>query len=181
RTDRSRAIGDDENIEPKAPRYAVDLLTHWARITINVNVSQLPARFDASQPTPWAYHPPDQPLPQLRPPPPCPRSLDGDRQCLSLSDEHHQPLAARHAGVDQVPLQHRVMLGAERNHDGWVLRSLALVDRRRVGKNQLVEFGEAVDHLSTVEVDRELALLHIDAQNEAEVTVVDLLVVVVLN
>src|SRR5215831_3362450 len=33
--------------------------------------------------------PESEPLPQLRPPPSCPRSLDGDRQCLSLSDEHH--------------------------------------------------------------------------------------------
>jgi len=54
----------------------------------------------------------DQPIPQLRPPPPRPRSLDSDRQCLPLPDEHHQALTARNPRVDQVPLQHRVVLSA---------------------------------------------------------------------
>src|SRR5580704_5877468 len=41
---RSRAIGDHENFKPKARRHAVDLLAHRARITVDVNVSQLSAR-----------------------------------------------------------------------------------------------------------------------------------------
>ena len=45
RPDGSRAVGDYENVEPKTPRHAVDFLAHRARITIDVNVSQLPARF----------------------------------------------------------------------------------------------------------------------------------------
>ncbi len=40
-------------------------------------------------------------------------------------------------------LQHRVVLGAERDHDGRVLRALALVDGRRVGEHQLIEFPVA--------------------------------------
>ena len=50
-----------------------------------------------------------EPLPQLRPPPPSPRSLNSDRQRLPLPDEHDETLAAGHPRVDQVPLQHRVV------------------------------------------------------------------------
>ena len=35
---------------------------------------------------------------------------DGDR--LFLTDQHDQPFAARYAGVEQVPLQHRIVLAA---------------------------------------------------------------------
>ncbi len=45
RPDWSRAIGDNENIEPQASRYAVDFLAHRARITVDIDVSQLPVRF----------------------------------------------------------------------------------------------------------------------------------------
>jgi hypothetical protein len=49
RPDRSGAIRDDENFDLETRRHAVDLLVHRARITIDVNVSQLPVRF-ATQP-----------------------------------------------------------------------------------------------------------------------------------
>src|SRR5271166_5386525 len=44
RTDRSRAVGDNENIKPKASCHAVYLLPHRARITIDVDFSQTLAR-----------------------------------------------------------------------------------------------------------------------------------------
>jgi hypothetical protein len=43
------------------------------------------------------------------------------------------------------------------------------VDGRHIGQDQLVESGEAVDHFLTVEIDRELAFLHIDARHDAEI------------
>jgi hypothetical protein len=39
------AIRDDENVDLETRRHAVDLLAHRARITIDVNVSQLLVRF----------------------------------------------------------------------------------------------------------------------------------------
>jgi hypothetical protein len=36
-----------------------------------------------------------------------------------------------------------------------------------VSEHQFVQFSEAVDHFPTLEVDRELALLHIDARHDA--------------
>jgi hypothetical protein len=44
RPDRSRAVGDSENMELQASRHAIDLLAHRARITIDVDFSQLPVR-----------------------------------------------------------------------------------------------------------------------------------------
>ena len=38
---------------------------------------------------------------------------------------------------------HGVMLGAERDHNGWVLRALALVNRRRIGQHQLIKPARA--------------------------------------
>ena len=72
-------------------------------------------------------------------------------------------------------LQHRIVLDAERDHDGRVFRALALVDGRRIGQFQLIELAEAVDDGATIEVDSEFALFHIDACNDAEVAIVDLL------
>jgi hypothetical protein len=34
RLDRARTVGDNENVQPKASRHAVDFLAHRARITI---------------------------------------------------------------------------------------------------------------------------------------------------
>ena len=45
RPDGARAVRDHENIKPKACRHAVDFLPHRARITVDVDLSQLPARF----------------------------------------------------------------------------------------------------------------------------------------
>src|SRR6516165_1709663 len=90
-------------------------------------------------------------------------SLHRDRQRLPLPDEDDEAFAARQAGVDQVPLQHRVVLGGQRNDHGRILRALALVDRYRVGKNQLVEFAKAVGDFTAVEIDDEFAFFQVNA------------------
>src|SRR5215831_9157539 len=51
-----------------------------------------------------------EPFAQLRPPPPRLRALDGDRQRLPLADQHDQALSARDPRIDQISLQHRIML-----------------------------------------------------------------------
>ena len=54
RSDWPRAIGDDESIELKTRRHAVNLLPHRARITIDVDVSQILARCLSTTATPAA-------------------------------------------------------------------------------------------------------------------------------
>jgi hypothetical protein len=54
---------------------------------------------------------------------------------LLLADKDHQPLAASNAGVEEVSLQHGIMLGQDRDDHGWILRTLALVDGGGIGGN----------------------------------------------
>jgi hypothetical protein len=54
RPDWSRAIGDDKNVKLKASRHAVYLLAHRARITIDIDVSQLPALSTEFPDSAWA-------------------------------------------------------------------------------------------------------------------------------
>ena len=52
-----------------------------------------------------------QPFVQFRPASAARRVAHSDGDRLLLPHQHHQPLAERDPGVEQVPLQHRVMLG----------------------------------------------------------------------
>jgi hypothetical protein len=45
RPNRSGPVGDHEHIEPEARRHAVDFLAHRASVAVNINDSQLAARF----------------------------------------------------------------------------------------------------------------------------------------
>jgi hypothetical protein len=49
-----------------------------------------------------------------------------------LTYQHDQLPASRDAGIKQISLQHGAMLGHDRNNDGWVSGTLALVDRHRI-------------------------------------------------
>src|SRR6516225_9126168 len=123
----------------------------------------------------------DQPFSEFRPSPPSSRSLNANCQCLSLPDEHDEALATRHPRIDQISLQHRVMLRPQRDDYRRVFRALALVDCRRVGQHQLIELTKTICDFPAVEVDVEFAFLEIDARHDAEIAVVDVLVVIVLD
>ena len=122
-----------------------------------------------------------QPLVQLRPAP-ASRGFahrDGDR--LLLADQHRQPLSPRDPGLEQVPPQHGVVLGQHRDHHGRILRTLALVERRGIGRHQRVQLAETVNEIASLEPRGELARLRVHIGDEADVAVVNLLVVVVLD
>ena len=79
-----------------------------------------------------------KPLVKLRPASP-PRNVancDGDG--LFLANEDHKSLATRHAGVEEISLQHCVVLGQDRDDHGRIFGALALVDGSGVGGNQRV-------------------------------------------
>ena len=59
--------------------------------------------------------------------------------------------------------------------------ALALVDGGGIGRDQRVELAEAVGHRAPVEARLEFARLGVDVVDIADVAVVDLLVVVVLD
>ena len=93
-----------------------------------------------------------QPLPQPRPAPALLLPLDGDGHRLGLRHQHHQLPPARDAGVEQVPPQHRLVPGRDRDHHRRVLRALRLVHGGGIGQHQLVQLAEAVGDLAPVEV-----------------------------
>jgi hypothetical protein len=103
------------------------------------------------------------------------------RERLLPADNDDQPLAPRHGGIKQVPLQRGVMLRSQRNDQDRILGALRLVNGRRVGEQQLVQFGEAVRHRPAIELDDHFRSLGIDLSDNAEAAVVDLLAVVVLD
>jgi hypothetical protein len=67
---------------------------------------------------------------------------DGDG--FLLAHQNHKALTAGDAGIEQIALQHGVVLGHDRDHDGGVLRALALMDGCCVGRHQGVELAKAV-------------------------------------
>ena len=73
------------------------------------------------------------------------------------------------------------MLGQDRNHHGGVFGTLGFVDGDRVGVDEFVQFREVVGDLPAVEGNQHLLPLHVDANDPADVAVVDLLVIVVRN
>jgi hypothetical protein len=104
-----------------------------------------------------------------------------DRDGLLLANQHDQSLAAGHPGVEEIPLQHRVMLGECRDDNGGIFGALALMNRRRIGRHQRVELAESVGHGPAVEAGGEFARVCIDIYDVADIAVVDLLLVVVFD
>ena len=61
-----------------------------------------------------------QPFTQLRPTAAACNTTDGDRDSLALADQNDQSFAASDTRVEQIALQHRVVLGDDRDNDGRV-------------------------------------------------------------
>ncbi len=115
---------------------------------------------------------------QLRPSASARDVADGDGDGLLLTDQNDQLLAPANAGIEQIPLQRRMVLPDDH---GQVFRALALVDGRGIGRHQCVELAEPVGDSAAVEAGGELAVVGIDVIDVADVAVVDLLVVIVVN
>src|SRR5580692_1057591 len=122
-----------------------------------------------------------KPFTQLRPAPPARDVLDGDRHRFLLPEQDDELLAAGDPGVKQIALQHHIVLRRDGNDDSGKFRALRFMDRRRVSEDDLVEFAEGIGDRPSVESDRHLAEVEIDGSDEADVAVVDLFVIVVLD
>src|ERR1700691_1273276 len=62
------------------------------------------------------------------------------------SSDRQGPRAAGDAGVEEVSLQHGIMLGRNADYPGWILRTLALMDSDGISGDQGVKFTEAIGH-----------------------------------
>ena len=73
------------------------------------------------------------------------------------------------------------MLGRQGDDNRGILRALGLVDRYRVGVEQLVAFVDAVGRGTAVEFDRHSTVARVDTADVADVAVIDVAVVIVLD
>ena len=81
---------------------------------------------------------------------------------MALSRHHHEPLAARDPGVEEVALEEEEVLHGQGDDHRGEFRPLALVDADGVGGLDLVELVELVDRWASVELDAHLALVPVD-------------------
>ena len=94
-----------------------------------------------------------QPFPQFRPASSARDILDGDRHGLLLAEQDDEPLAAGDAGLEQVALQHHIVLRRDRNDDSGIFGPLRFMDGRCVSEDHLVEFAECVGYWAPIESD----------------------------
>ena len=86
-------------------------------------------------------------------------------QSLHLPDDDHQFLSPCDARVNQIALEHHVVLGGHRDHDRGIFRPLRFVDGCRIGKKHFVEFIHLILNRAAVEIDYQGPLFEINARN----------------
>ena len=105
--------------------------------------------------------------------------LDRDLDGFLAADQHAQRFGAGDGGVEQVALQHQVVLGNQGQHHGREFRALRLVHRDRVSQGKLVGFAPVIIHRVTFEIDGQGMLERVEAGNKSDVAIEDVLVVVI--
>ena len=80
---------------------------------------------------------------------------------------------------NKLRFEQREMLGAERNHHRGIFRSLAFMDRGRVGQRELIEFAKRIQHRATLNVDVHPPFFQVNVANASDVAVEHLFIIVV--
>ena len=107
--------------------------------------------------------------------------LHRDADYLWCSHEDDQTLAPGDAGVEEIPLEHHVMLRVNGDDDGRKLAALTLVDAHSVGGHQLVKLSEVVDDNPSVEIHVQFGFVEIHLFNDAQIAVEHVLLVIILG
>jgi hypothetical protein len=84
---------------------------------------------------------------------------------LLLPRQHNQPLAARDAGIEKIPLEHGVVLRHDRDDYGRIFRALTFVNGRGIGRHEHVELAKTVGDGPAVKAGDDLARIGVDAIN----------------
>src|SRR5215469_17383043 len=103
-----------------------------------------------------------QPFCQLRPPSPPRDVAHRNGNGLLLSNHHDEPLPSGDASVEEIALQHGVMLSQHWDYHGGIFRPLAFVNGRRVGRHQHIEFAESVLDGTAVEANSNFPRIDVD-------------------
>ena len=114
-------------------------------------------------------------------PPECLFTADRHRERLLLPHHYDEPLPARHPGIDQIPLQHHVVLHRDREHHNRVLTPLGLMNRGRVAEHEFVEFPVGIDDVTPVKIHGQFFLFGVKARHKPDVAIKHIAVIVILD
>ena len=104
---------------------------------------------------------------------------DGDVDGATGTDEDDELLGAGDGGVEEVALEHHVVLGGDGDDDAGVFGALAFVDTDGVGVDQFVCFEEVVDDGEAVHVDGDRLLDGVEGGDTADVPIKDPFVIII--
>ena len=81
--------------------------------------------------------------------------LSPNRHCqrLLLTDEDHQLLPARHARINEVALEHHIVLHCDWQYHDRIFAPLGLVNGRGIAEHKLVQLSVGVNNFMPVEVN----------------------------
>ena len=111
---------------------------------------------------------------ELGPSPAAGGVADGDRGGFSLPHNDDKTLATGEARIEEIALEHGVMLRYERQHHRRIFGSLRFVDGDGIGKNKIVELAASIDNVAALEIDANLLGLGIDLCHKADIAIIDL-------
>lgn len=107
--------------------------------------------------------------------------LNGDGEGFGLADDDDEFAPAGDAGVEQVSLEHDVLLGGEGNDNVGKLGALGFVDGYGVGEGEFVQLAKVVEDVAAVQADGDGLFDGVDVCDLADVAVEDFFVVVVFG
>ncbi len=97
--------------------------------------------------------------------------MDGVCEGFGCAYEYADFLGAGYAGVDEIALEHDVVLHRHRDYNNRKFRALALVDCDCVCQHNLVKFCYVVFYKEAVECNGQSPLVCIDGSDIADVAV----------
>lgn len=104
---------------------------------------------------------------------------DGQLEGAFITDEDDEAFSACEGGVEEVSLEHDVVLCKDRDHDGGVFAALAFVYADGVSECEGIEFVAFVGDLAFFKHGGDLGVFGIDIDDESDVSVKDFFVVVI--
>jgi len=78
------------------------------------------------------------------------------------ADQYHQSLSTGYRRIQQVALQHDIVLRQERNHHRGILTAMGFVYGYGIGQHQLVQIASLVAYYPIFKSDEELLFLKVN-------------------
>src|SRR5699024_8691406 len=103
------------------------------------------------------------------------------RKCLLRADHYQNLLSSGNAGVDQISLQHYIMIHQNRHDYDRIFRSLGFMNGCGISMHQFIKLSSIVLNASPIKIHQKGTVLHINGLDDTNISVEDFLVVIVLD